>query len=357
MLSDNQKVIVKFLRQLECMSLSEIANILSSREIIDNRIGEYIGTQPVRVIHPMLILMFKETNPEFYEDLIKEINEGKIDRNLEFITGSDPIQKDSGFRTPRINLQTKKIELHESFLSYLWACTFAIYTNYIELVEHPRINNVIGKNKYPLNETMAEKAKELFQYARHIIVDFYAWDIENFPNPEKYQSKNRDYVEQTNLFYTEAVKFILCHEFTHLKKHASELTKETSNSQYLEYELEADKDAIEMIKAGITYSKWPLAVAHRLAVEAGIIISLLSMLYFSSETSGIRHPDAVDRLTLALEKLDDPEHPFPEAFNWDIACVGLKMWDEQFGKNYDWPDINLSSKERYYSIIEQIKKR
>ncbi|MDQ0639290.1 hypothetical protein QF042_002855 [Pedobacter sp. W3I1] len=88
-------------------------------------------------------------------------------------------------------------------------------------------------------------------------------------------------------------------------------------------------------------------------VKVGIIVGLLSMLYFSANTTGVRHPNVEDRITNALESINiDDEH-----ICWDIACIGLSLWEEQFDLQFDWLEVPESPKFQYSNLIQQIKTR
>lgn len=314
----------------------------------------HLGTQPVRVIHQMLAFMFQRTHPSFFKDLMKQINDGKLSNELNLIFGEEPIRAaNNSLRTPRVNFDSKQIELHESFLSYLWCCTYSVYVVYLETIDYPRVNKANGKVTHPISKDNIDKAEHLFEYAKYLIVDFQAWDKENLPNPEIYLAEKRIYVEQTTVYYTEAVKFILCHEFTHLKLHVEQINEHTTNSHFLAFEMEADNNAIDLMKQGISHSPDAMSVSHKLYVEMGIIFGILSMFFFRATTEGVKHPNAEDRLTSALERLGlHNDHPA-----WGIACVGLQMWDKQFGLNLKWSEIPIPYKDQYYDIIGQIKGR
>jgi hypothetical protein len=88
-----------------------------------------------------------------------------------------------------------------------------------------------------------------------------------------------------------------------------------------------------------------------MAVETGIVFGLLSMFFFRSTTESIKHPNTEDRLTNALDRLNLED----DSFCWGIACVGLKMWDEQFGHYFSWEPHPVSYKRQYYDIVRQIK--
>lgn len=328
---------------------------LNQKEGIINHYHETdFGTQPIRVIHPMLTLMFQLTSTDFFADLLQQIKAGKLNRKLKMTFGEEPIMIDDiNLRTPRIHKQTREIELHESFLSYLWCCCYALFNLYIETIDHPKMNYINGKITHPINEENIKSAKEIFDYAKYIIRDFKTWDKKTLPNPEIYLAEKRNYVEMTNLFYTDAVKFILCHEFIHLKLHIEKIEKVMPDSNYLAFEIDADNNAIDIIKNGIPSLNTPLVIARKLAMENGIIMGILSMFFFSAETAGKRHPNNEDRLTNALEKLN--LHDNHEA--WGTACIGLQLWDEQFGLGLKWDVHRNSYKELFYKIIQQIKQR
>ena len=313
----------------------------------------HVGTQPIRIINPMIVFMFQQTNPLFFTELKKEIENGKINKHLNLTYGRDAIRMENGkLRTPRVNGKTKSIELHETFLSYLWCSIYATYTTYLETVDFPRVNRINGTIIHPISQLNIEKSKEVFDYAKTLIVTFIDWDKNEIPNPEIYLAENRTFVEQTNLYYTEAIKFILCHEYTHLKsEHIEQLDGDSDKSNYLKFEFEADNNAIDMMKRGFFPPNHFAAEGQKLAIEVGIILGIISMFYFSANTEGIKHPNAEDRLTNALERLSLSDNHDA----WGIACIGLKFWDEQFGLNFNWIENPVSYKDLYYNIISQIK--
>lgn len=322
--------------------------------IINHHKETDFGTQPIRVLHWLNLYMFTQTHGTFFGELKKEIASGKLNSEIGIVYAEEPIRKENGqFNTPRVNGDTRKIEIHETFLSFLWCCTYSVFIRYVETIDYPRCNRVSGYTKYQISEENIQKASQVFDYARSLITDFTEWDKNEFPNPEIYEAEKRDYVEQTNCYYTEAVKFILIHEFTHLKLHVDQINKNSPISQFLQFEIEADNNAIDKVKAGLPKGPSPLAEAHRLVSENGIVLGLLSMFFFKATTEGIKHPNSEDRLTNALERLDLINNDFA----WGIACVGLKMWDEQFGLSFDWVENPQSYRALYYNIIGQIKNR
>lgn len=306
----------------------------------------HLGTQPIRVIHNMLFHMFTTTYPSFKVKLQELVNSGKLNPEIDMTFAEEAINVESRINSPRVNAKTRQISLHETFLSYLWCVSYSLYILYLEKVDYPRINKLVGYEKYPISKEEIVKAMELFEYGKSLIVYFSVWNKEALPNPEIYLAEKRNYVEQSNMCYTEAVKFILAHELTHLERHIDLLDKDTPDTNYLAFEDEADNLAIEHVLKGIPQM-------GRIAATNGIVIGLLSMFFFDSKTTGKRHPNSEDRLTNALEFMGSDEND-P---TWGIACIGLELWDSQFNLQFNWQKEPESPRDQYYSIIEQINAR
>jgi len=301
------------------------------------------GTQPVRVVHNMLVFMFSQSYPGFLEELREQVKAGKVNPHIDFVFNEDAIRHEHGFHTPRVIIDSKSIQLQETFLAYLWCVTYAIFILYVETVDYPTMNRIAGYEKYVVDEEKIQQAKDLFDYAKSLIAFFSPWDKEHWPNPETYLAEDRNYVEQTNIFYTEAVKFILAHEYTHLKSHVGQIHEQTPHSSYLNFEKEADNAAIDMALKGLTeVTQFGIC---------GIIVGILSMLFFSAKTSGEKHPNTEDRLTNALERMPIND----DDYAWGMACVGLELWEEQFDLHFDWLAEPESPKAQYYHLLNQIK--
>lgn len=321
----------------------KIMNWLYQTEGVINHYKEkfHFGNQPIRVLHHMNVYMFHMIHPTFVIDLKKAIETNGLSSKVDIIYGDEKIRF-----TPKIRIDDKKILLHETFLSYLWCISNSLYTLYLEEVDFPNCNNEVGYEKYKIEQEKIDKAIELFDYAKSLIVDFVPWDKEHLPNPEIYKAEERDFIEQPNIFYTHAIMFILCHEYIHAIKHIDIIKAQNlENSHFIEFEKEADYEAIELLKKGIFPTK-----INELGITVGIIIGILSMLYFKSTTASTKHPNTEDRLTSALEQLNLSD----DTPCWGIALVGIKLWAEQFSITININN-DLSEKEAYYNVIQQIK--
>lgn len=313
----------------------------------------HLGTQPIRVLNNMIVFMFQNSHQNFHDEILAEIAEGKLNQELNLVTGEDAILIVPGsYRTPRIHIETKQIEIHETFLSYVWACSYSIYALYIQEIDFPKINQAIGYTKYPINQSIIRRATDLFAYASSLVIDFLPWEKDQLPNPELYNLDEKDLIEQTNTFYTEAVKFILAHEFAHLKFHVPQLSKETTDGKLLEFEKEADNFAIDTIIKGKLPNTQFLAPSRNIVIEIGIILGFIATLCLKGTTTGPKHPNAEDRLTNALTRLElANDHPC-----WGMACIGLQLWSNKFDL-YLACDKTQSSRDQYFEIITLLKSR
>lgn len=308
--------------------------------------GNLPGTQPIRALTHVTVHFFQHTHNAFFDEIVELVNQGKLDRQLDLQYGEVSIEIEPGnYRTPRINNATRTIQMHETFLSYQWCITYAIYTLYIEIIDYPKVNDAAGYTAKKISPEKIEKAKEVFNYAKYLIRHFDKWDKNELPNPERYAATDRDYIEQSNIFYTEGMKFILCHELAHAKKHLDNLPEESCVTCFQEMEYDADNEAIDNILLGAGQDR-------KFIAEIGIVLGILSMIFFRSTTTGIKHPNVEDRLTNALHRMKAGE----DSIAWAFACIGLELWDEQFDLKFDWKaKSQMTFQGLYFDIIEQIK--
>jgi len=304
------------------------------------------GTQPIRALTHVTIHFFQNTHNAFFDEIVELVKSGKLDRQLDLQYGEVPIEIRPGkYRTPGIVNSTRTIQIHETFLSYQWCITYAIYTLYLETIDYPTVNAAAGYIAKKISPDKVDKAKEVFNYARYLIKHFDHWDKDELPNPERYPAAERDYIEQSNIFFTEGMKFILCHELAHAKKHLDELPDDSCISCFQEMEYDADNEAIDNILLGAGQER-------KFIAEVGIVLGILSMIFFRSTTTGTKHPNVEDRVTNALQRMGAVE----DSIAWAFACVGLELWDEQFDLKFDWKAKGtITFRDLYFNIIEQIK--
>ncbi len=306
-----------------------------------------LGNQPVRVLHNIVLYMFVHENDEFHGQLIEAVISKGMNPQVVIEYGDVPLIIEYGkYRTPSVGAD-KQLIIHETFLSYCWIMTYSMFVLFIETINHPNLNKEAGKIVKEIHPDEIQKAKDLFNYGKFLIVDYIEWDKSTLPNPEEYYAEKRDYPEQTNMYFTEALKFILCHEFIHITEHIDIfLEGELKDEEILQMELDADEKAIEIINKG-------MEPGREFIYECGIIVGILVLFFLSDTTKQHRHPDLEDRLINAFTKLNlGAHHPA-----WGFACIAFKLWEQQFDFQFVWDEPSNSDKDLFYKIVEQIKAR
>jgi hypothetical protein len=304
------------------------------------------GNQPIRVLQHNVIYQFEMTNPTFLELSKKIVAKKGLDPGISYHINNNPVIDGTYFQTPFVDA-VKKIAIHETFLSYVWCIAYSMLVLYEEAVAKPCQNQFLQRMVNEIDQAKIKKAENLFDYAKSLIYSFTEWDKMALPNPELYDSTDAFWIERANALFLFAMNFILCHEFAHVEKeHIDQLIAgKNSVTHILVYEKEADQRAIDLVLLGGTQET-------KKTMEAGILIGLCCLLFFSRDSKAVTHPTSYDRITTFLEKLN-PELASPL---WGIATLALKLWDNQYSKDFVWPKEIDNFKELYYSIIAQIKK-
>lgn len=316
---------------------------------INNLSPEHKGEQPVRVLIHNILSQFEETNPFFIELSRALVENLKLQPRITYHINNWPIiekvGEDGQPQSPYLN-SNNKIVIHETFLSYVWCISYSLLVLYDENVAKISQNQVEGKPVHVIDLPKIEKAKELFNYAKSLIVVFSEWDKNELPNPELYTVDDKFYIERANGLFVYAMNFILCHEFAHVEKEHTNrlLAGPGTKSHILAFEKEADERAIELILLGTND-------VTKASTHFGILIGLCSFLFFKGTVANETHPDTDDRITTFVEKIDPP----PSNAMWGVAALAFKLWDDQFAKYYHWPKEIGDLKELFYYVKKQIQ--
>lgn len=314
-----------------------------------NRLSSsHAGNQPIRVLQHNVTFQFETTNPTFIELSKTVIKEKGLQAGIGYhINDRAILEKVEGHRqTPYVN-EKGKIYVHETFLSYVWCVCYSMLVLYEEAIAKTSQNQVSKTLLHEIDTEKIEKAQDLFDYAKSLIVSFSPWDKDTLPNPEEYSTDDVFYIERANGLFIYAMNFILCHEFAHIELDHIEKRKKGQNSQsdILKFEKEADSRAMELVLSGSTDKT-------KLSSEIGVLMGLCSMLFFKQKSETTTHPATDDRMHKLIEKVNavdsDP--------HWGIAALAFKLWDNQFMKNFNWPKEVHDLKELYDQMREEIKK-
>lgn len=298
------------------------------------------GIQPIRVLKHNLTHRLVDR----HEDLIKKLqSEFKLDKNIKY-----HIEELSLFekQTPFID-NNGQINLHETYLSFIWTISFSMFIIYEEGVAIPdQIKRNIPTHKAQ-NLELVKLAEELFNYSKSLVKVYSEWDKEYFPNPEYFDEDTEEgwYILRTNDLYVEVINFILYHEIAHAElEHLNKISAQKLNENNIkELELEADTRAVNLMLEKNRNIK---------VTELSIIIGLASMLFCNKYIDGgSRHPNIDKRIQNAIDIIKPKE----DSCLWPFLVLFLKLWDKQFEHNFTHKNEYNTYEDLYYELIKQAK--
>lgn len=302
----------------------------------------HIGEQPIRVLKHNLTTRLVERNEGLIEKLQSDL---RLNKNIRYhITSRSLFER----QTPYVE-ENGTINLHESYLSYVWIICYYFFVLHEEGFAIPECIKRGEPTPKPHNPELIKDAEKLFAYAKSLIRGYTLWDLEELPNPEYYdpQSPEGYYVERSNDLFVEVVNFILYHEIAHAElEHIKQINDhQLSNNEVKELELEADSRAIELVLESCRNARMS---------ELAIIIGLASMIFFRDNLNGgSKHPDLDVRLQNAIKLINPPE----DNSIWIILALFLKIWDKQFNIGLRESRTEFDTyKEVFYDLLNQINK-
>ncbi|WP_313375635.1 phage exclusion protein Lit family protein [Chishuiella sp.] len=300
----------------------------------------HTGIQPIRVLKHNLTTRLVERNENYIKQLHSDF---KLDKNIKYHIAELPLVKR---QCPYID-ENGLINIHETYLSYIWIISYYFFVLHEELLVIPEQEKRGIPKRKNQNLNLYYEAEELFNYAKSLIVVYSDWDKENYPNPEYFDENTEQgwYILRTNDLFVEVLNFILYHEAAHAEFEHIKKIKENSLSEeeIKELELEADTRAIELILSNNR---------SRNSSGLSIIIGIASILFFSNNLNGgKKHPNINIRLNNAI-KIFNPEDENPI---WSILVLFLKIWDKQFNLGIKEERTYNDYKELYFHLLSQIK--
>jgi Peptidase U49. len=306
--------------------------------MINNFSEKHEGNMPIRVLQYNLIHQFETLNSDFLEltkNLMKKIG---LDNGIGYKIDEEEI------KVPFVIFN--KINLQETFLSYVWCISYSISVLHDEVVVKQSKNDYYKNNNEVINDELVSKAKEVWVYAMSLIKNYSEWSLE-LPNPERYLPEDAVIIERTNGLYLSAMKFILAHEFAHIELEHATIADDNvdPNALSIRLEREADRRAFELNLAGITEE-------NRVTVIMGILTGLCSILFFKSTTREEAYPDVDERIDSIIEIVN----PEPQDPMWSFATLAYRLWDEYYTTGLIWIAGLESPRELYYSVKEQVKR-
>jgi hypothetical protein len=304
---------------------------------------EFISTQPVRVLEGNVLAWFEGKYPEFRQEL-EEIGRkyGNV-RTIKYFCDEAPILgHKEGDMTPYVKIANGEIALHETFLSYIWALSYAFLVIFDERMQRPRIGKQPAHGM-PLGH-FVDQAYSVLDYGLSLLTEFHQWP-KALPSPESYSADDKFYVERANGIYLAAVDFVLCHELGHIA--CGHLGRASSDPvEIKEFEQEADQWALARVRKGIRPPERTYTM-----VGFGAIAGLGSLLFLKRELTSDTHPDKDERIINVLTSLsiDDEDNL------WGIAAAFFIVWNEYFKGDMDVSGEYNTYKDLIQAIREQLQ--
>ncbi|WP_404396221.1 phage exclusion protein Lit family protein [Pseudoalteromonas phenolica] len=301
--------------------------------MINHYNNSHKGHLPVRVLQHNIIAQFESTTANFLSTTLDVIKNQGLKSEIIYTVNRNASNGEK-VKGPFVYNCAKEIHIQETFLAYLWCMTYSLYI-YSDLLISEQLNE---KNPRRL------LANNAFSYALSLIENYSDWDTVSIPNPEKYSPEHASDIEKTNELFLYGVNFILCHEFSHVDLgHCEASTRGfLSDLEKKEFEMEADKQAIDLLVEGI----FP---QNESATKYGVAIALSSLLFFNSKVARKIHPDSDVRIMNALEQFSIEGNDT----SWLIACSALWLWSSNYSIEVTWEEKDSFS-ELYKSLSRQL---
>ncbi|KMQ67676.1 hypothetical protein ACM39_12525 [Chryseobacterium sp. FH2] len=299
----------------------------------------HVGDQPIRVLKHNLIARLEERNKKLITTLQLDL---RLDKKIAYHARNASLNEN---QLPFISAYGT-INIHETFLSYIWIICyyfFVVHEEGVVIPEHEKRQILIF---IPQNVKILNDAEDLFQYAKRITRAFESWDITNLPNPEYYDSFALEgyYIEKTNDIFVESVNFILYHEIAHAEfEHIKKISTENlSQVEIKALEIDADTRAMELILKDCR---------NITATSISIIFGIAAILFRKNNLNGgSKHPDINDRLENALRIIN----PTEDSPVWAMLALFIKAWDKQFNLGLKEKPFYSTYKELFYDLINQV---
>jgi hypothetical protein len=315
--------------------------------------GVHMGMQPIRVLEENILKILESEFPEF-EELRKLTEELGLKKGIIYHSNEFPVfytdqDGDCIAQLPYVSFD-KEINIHETFLSYLWIISYGLFVTYVEY--DPKINKTKDD---VLNSDYVKNANKLMEYGVSLLNNFTKWDYA-LPNPEqvsKDDPKLADYIGRTNGLHLYALLFILFHELSHVKlKHidyGEEFYKKwysmPPNDEVKKMEYEADESAFSLINKATT-------VENKTSMKFGCVIAMCSLLILSKNYKSNTHTDTHERIYTALDKLSLND----DDAVWHIASMSVILWSLVYKIPLNFNLKYTKPKELFVELYKQLEK-
>ena len=257
---------------------------------------------PISVLWGNIVHTFENMDSASLSMHFDATRSGKLSAAIAYDNGKGKV------KTPFANLDTREINLQETYLSHLWSFIYSVFVMYEEGIQKPLINNSFDGN-LKFDTPLLQRAKTLFDWSISLTYKYSEWD-DGLPNPRKHNSnEEKYYAEKVNGIFQSSVSYLMFHEFAHLTQghdsfflgvKRSELS-ESDIVERIQMENEADHFAFDMLIKQHDDDK------QRWVKGLSILLVICSALLIVPTTQGVKqdtHPDIDQRILSVLQRLN-----------------------------------------------------
>lgn len=257
---------------------------------------------PITILWGNIIHSFENVDASSLEMHKRAIQSGKLSEFIVYDNGKEKV------RTPYADPKTRKINLQETYLAYLWSFIYSIFVMYEVGIQAPLMNNTFN-GSLEFRTPLLKRAKRLFDWAISLTNEYSEWD-EKLPNPRTHNSdEEKFYAEKVNGIFQTATSYLMFHEFAHLTlNHDSffigkntELLSEADLADRIQIENEADQYAFNILIKDHEDEK------QRLVKGLSILFVVCSTFLIMPQIRNIKqntHPDLDNRVHNVLQNLN-----------------------------------------------------
>lgn len=291
----------------------------------------YGGDQPIRVLEHNIIHSLENTNPDFIKYSMDLRGNYNFSSDILYHISNLPVNGHTAF--VGIEDNTIKIHLYETFASYVWGICYSLFVIHEETI----LSEINGSDSIKL-----QRAYDLFNYSLSLVESYSDWNKLTLPNPEYYMKVEEDYILKTNSLFCNAIRFVLCHEISHIEN--EDFNRYTPIKSKI-IEEEADYTAMEMISLNATEDKNDRAY--------GSTIGVISMIFLSKEIYSNTHPDIDKRISNIIEYYspDDNNHKL-----WLLACMAITLWNGKYNLGH-MIETGSTYKEAFFNTFQGIRNK
>lgn len=255
------------------------------------------GNLPIRALQNNIIHYFEHSHFNFVEELESEVKFNQLQKG---ITYDDQMH---AIHTIAEITSDKKMILYEPYMAFLWCLSYAVVTFYQE-------QNT--ENPDPDTNQILSRAIATIKYGVSLFNEWSPWDL-RLPNPEVYDLQIDPHIYGANGVMIFANSFILSHEYSHSFL-GHELDSFTTSGEQLEQEeFDSDKNALDILLAGVGENGD--SADH--SINWGIVVGICSLLFKNPcWEGGHGYPDSDTRVLKLINKLSSGDS---NSENWKLG--------------------------------------